>query len=74
MAPEEYEVTSTIPCPILKFEDEGTVYVMLTIPMELSDWTGSISPIMKFTVRDCDPTTGKKSQERNVLSRSLSIN
>ena len=59
IAPEEYDVTETIPCPILKFEEEGTVYVILTIPMELSDWIGNISPIMKFTVRDCDPTTGK---------------
>ena len=59
LAPEAYEVTNVISCSNLGFEEDGSVYVILTIPMELSDWTGAISPTMKFTVRDCDTTTGK---------------
>ena len=60
LAPEAYEVTNVISCSSLGFEEDGSVYVILTIPMELSDWTGTISPTMKFTVRDCDATTGKE--------------
>lgn len=60
LAPEAYEVTNVISCSNLGFEEDGSVYVILTIPMELSDWTGAISPTMKFTVRDCDATTGKE--------------
>ena len=56
--PDIFEVVQTIPCPILKCEDEGTVYVILSIPMELSDWIGNISPTLTFTSIDCDPTTG----------------
>jgi len=59
LAPEAYEVTNVISCSNLGFEEDGSVYVILTIPMELSDWTGAISPTMKFTVRDCDATTGE---------------
>ena len=60
LAPEAYEVTHVVSCSNLGFEEEGAVYVILTIPIELSDWTGAISPTRKFTVRDWDATTGKE--------------
>merc|ERR1711997_836389 len=37
----------------------GVCYVILSTPEDMSDWTGTISPTMKFVVKDCDPSTGE---------------
>jgi coatomer protein complex subunit gamma len=57
--PDGFEVSNNIPCPRLEFNVSGVCYVILSTPEDMSDWTGTISPTMKFVVKDCDPSTGE---------------
>lgn len=67
--PEHYEVVKSIPCPRLNFNLSGSVFVILATPMELSHWIGHVSPVMRFTIKDCDPITGRWS-DHNWLFNS----
>ena len=50
-------------CPTLKYNSNGSMYVVLSCPMTLSDWMANLSPAMKFTIKDCDPMTGEPESE-----------
>ena len=56
---EGYALETILTCPRLEFNVSGVIYVILTTPSDLSDWVGSMSPTLKFVVKDCDPATGK---------------
>merc|ERR1711860_250919 len=56
---EGYSVERTLPCPRLEYNVPGTVYVVLATPPDMTDWVGTMSPTLKFIVKDCDPNTGE---------------
>jgi coatomer protein complex subunit gamma len=57
--PDGFEVANVIPCPRLEFNVSGVCYVVLSTPDDMGDWIGTLSPTMKFIVKDCDPSTGE---------------
>ena len=42
-----------------EFNVGGVCYVILSTPDDMNDWIGTLSPTMKFVVKDCDPATGE---------------
>ena len=56
---EGYTVERILPCPKLEYNVPGTVYVVLATPPDMTDWVGTMSPTLKFIVKDCDPNTGE---------------
>merc|ERR1712004_953511 len=58
-AAEGYSVERILPCSRLEYNVPGTVYVVLATPPDMTDWVGTMSPTMKFIVKDCDPNTGE---------------
>ena len=58
-----YDIVTMITCPTLKHNSNGSMYVVLSCPMTLSDWMVNLSPTMKFTIKDCDPMTGEPESE-----------
>ena len=38
---------------------QGTSYAVIATPEDMSEWIGTVSATLKFTVKDCDPTTGE---------------
>jgi len=56
---EGYTLDQILPCPRLEYNVAGTIYVILETPTDMSDWVGTISPTLKFVVKDCDPETGE---------------
>ena len=54
-----YTLDQILPCPRLEYNVSGTIYVVLATPPDMSDWVGTISPTLKFVVKDCDPETGE---------------
>jgi len=57
--PEGWETVAEVSCPRLEYNVGGTIYVVLTTPEEISECVATISATLKFTVKDCDPTTGE---------------
>ncbi len=43
----------------MEYNVPGTFYCLLSTPPDLGDWAGTVSPTLKFVVKDCDPTTGE---------------
>jgi len=58
-AAEGYSVERILPCSRLEYNVPGTVYVVLATPPDMTDWVGTMSPTLKFIVKDCDPNTGE---------------
>nr|KAF6422010.1 COPI coat complex subunit gamma 1 [Rousettus aegyptiacus] len=61
---EAYEVLCYVPAQSLPYNQPGTCYTLVALPKE--DPTAvscTFSCIMKFTVKDCDPTTGETDDE-----------
>lgn len=61
---EAYEVVSYVPARSLPYNQPGTCYTLVSLPKE--DPTAvacTFSCMMKFTVKDCDPTTGETDDE-----------
>jgi len=61
---EGFEVLVSIPCPKLEYSVPGVCYVSLEIPESILSCTGSCSTTLKFTVKDCDPTTGEPDSDK----------
>ncbi|CAH0555229.1 unnamed protein product [Brassicogethes aeneus] len=56
---EGYRVVQEFPCPKLPYNETGTAYVVVEFPEEdLVGTVGTFGAVMKFVVKDCDPTTG----------------
>ncbi|OWK02870.1 COPG1 [Cervus elaphus hippelaphus] len=61
---EAYEVLGYVPARSLPYNQPGTCYTLVALPKE--DPTAvacTFSCMMKFTVKDCDPTTGEADEE-----------
>nr|1PZD_A Chain A, Coatomer gamma subunit [Bos taurus] len=61
---EAYEVLCYVPARSLPYNQPGTCYTLVALPKE--DPTAvacTFSCVMKFTVKDCDPTTGEADDE-----------
>jgi coatomer protein complex subunit gamma len=48
-----------LPCARLEYNISGVCYVIVSTPEDVAEWVGTISPTLKFVVKDCDPTTGE---------------
>lgn len=57
--PDGYEIEKILQCPRLEYNVSGVVYIIVTTPADMPEWVGSMSPTLKFIVKDCDPTTGE---------------
>lgn len=57
--PEGFEMVKVLPCARLEYNVSGVCYVIVSTPEDVSEWVGTISPTLKFIVKDCDPTTGE---------------
>ena len=57
--PEGYQELATIPCDRLPHKEPGVCYMVLKTPEDASECFETVSPLMKFTVKDCDPDTGE---------------
>ncbi|XP_044755635.1 coatomer subunit gamma [Coccinella septempunctata] len=56
---EGYEIVGEIACPRLPYNETGTCYVVLKFPEnDLPNSIGTFGAVLKFIVKDCDPTTG----------------
>lgn len=56
---EGYEIVTEIPCAKLPYNETGTTYVVLKFPHDdLPNSIGTFGAVLKFIVKDCDPTTG----------------
>lgn len=68
---EGYNILEEVACPKLPYNETGTAYTILEFPDDLANTVGSFGAVLKFTVKDCDPTTGLPDSdegERLVLS------
>eukprot|EP00118_Oscarella_pearsei_P025200 m.307724 g.307724 ORF g.307724 m.307724 type:complete len:877 (+) comp42710_c0_seq1:41-2671(+) len=55
-----FEVESTVPCPVLKYNQPGTTYTCVKLQEDdPTQVTGSFTCTLKFKVKDCDPNTGE---------------
>jgi len=61
--PEGWELLAEVPCPRLEYNVSGACYVVLASPEEVSECVGTLTASLKFTVKDCDPTTGEPDTE-----------
>lgn len=50
---------ANLPCERLEYNVSGTSYIVLATSEDLGEWANTISPTLKFIVKDCDPTTGE---------------
>lgn len=57
--PEGFELVKVLPCARLEYNISGVCYVIVSTPEDVAEWVGTISPTLKFVVKDCDPTTGE---------------
>ncbi|XP_033721420.1 coatomer subunit gamma-1 isoform X1 [Tursiops truncatus] len=61
---EAYEVLCYVPARSLPYNQPGTCYTLVALPKEDPTAVGcTFSCMMKFTVKDCDPTTGETDDE-----------
>ena len=68
-------MSKVIPCTRLEYNVSGVCYVILSTPDDVADWVGSISPTLKFVVKDCDPATGEPDSNEGyvVISRGMVV-
>ncbi|VTJ80228.1 Hypothetical predicted protein [Marmota monax] len=61
---EAYEVLCCVPARSLPYNQPGTCYTLVALPRdEPTAVACTFSCMMKFTVKDCDPTTGETDEE-----------
>uniref|UniRef100_A0A2P2I1X4 Coatomer subunit gamma n=1 Tax=Hirondellea gigas TaxID=1518452 RepID=A0A2P2I1X4_9CRUS len=58
-----WQILHTLPCPSLPYSSPGTCYILLAIPEDIMQTTGTFTATLKFQVRDCDPITGEPETE-----------
>ena len=64
---EGYTIERILPCPRLEYNVSGVIYVILATPPDMSDWVGTMSPTLKFVVKDCDPATGEPDSDEGIV-------
>lgn len=60
---DAYEIISYKACASLPYNVKGHAYALVKIPDDPSQVTASFECVMKFIVKDCDPTTGEPDSE-----------
>lgn len=63
---EGYNILSEIPCQKLPYNETGSVYVILQFPEDLPSTVSSFGAVLKFIVKDCDPTTGLPDTDQGI--------
>jgi len=58
-----YEVISYKACAKLAYNAPGVAYALVRIPEDPTQVTATFNCVMKFIVKDCDPTTGEPDNE-----------
>lgn len=72
---EGYDIVGEIPCPKLPYNETGTCYVVLKFPEnDLPNSIGTFGAILKFIVKDCDPTTGLPDSDGGEYTKYFIIN
>lgn len=56
---DAYEIISYKPCASLPYNVPGHTYALIKIPDDPSQVTSTFECVMKFIVKDCDPSTGE---------------
>lgn len=56
---DAYEIISYKPCASLPYDVPGYTYALIKIPEDPSQVTSTFECMMKFIVKDCDPSTGE---------------
>ena len=64
--PEGFECIKQLSLDSLPYGEvgSGSVYVVLKLPRNLDDCIASISGVLKFIVKDCDPITGEPDSDQ----------
>ncbi|XP_031827080.1 coat protein (coatomer) gamma isoform X2 [Nomia melanderi] len=62
--PEGYLMVCEVPCPLLPYNEPGTTYTVLKYPEGVHASVATIPTTLRFTARDCDPTTGVPDAEQ----------
>ncbi|KAL5284673.1 COPG1 family protein [Megaselia abdita] len=57
--PEEFEIKGIIPCQKLPYNELGSCFVILKFPEDVLHSAATFGATLRFTVIDCDPTTGE---------------
>jgi len=60
---ENWTLVTKIPCERLAYNQPGETYTVFELPEDPTCVTASFRCTLKFTVRDCDPTTGEPDAE-----------
>lgn len=68
---EGYVIVKEIPCSKLPYNEIGTVYIVLQFPDDLTSSVGTFGAVLKFTVKDCDPSTGLPDSEEGILKFTM---
>jgi len=66
-----FEIVHYTPCPIIKCNDMGTSYTLVKLSDDSSAVTGSLTCTMKYTVKDCDPTTGQPDDDEGYADEFM---
>lgn len=53
-----YSIAREVPIPKLSYGETGSNYIVLKFPTDIASTVSSFSATLKFTAKDCDPTTG----------------
>lgn len=56
--PEGFTLRAVIPCAKLPYNETNASYVILEYPNDVASSAATFSATLKFSVKDCDPTTG----------------
>lgn len=70
---EGYVILKEIPCQKLPYNETGSTYVILQFPADLPNSVGTFGAVLKFVVKDCDPTTGLPDTDEGKWFISLQL-
>jgi coatomer protein complex subunit gamma len=56
---EVFQIVQYKSCPVIESNQIGTAYTLVELASGSSAVTGSLSCIMKYKLRNCDPATGQ---------------
>ena len=55
---EGYDLVQVITCRSLRFESSESIFAILSLPGDVSNYTGYATPTLHFDIKECDPVTG----------------
>lgn len=60
---EGYKILGLIPCAKLPYGEKQSTYTIVEFPEDIGMSVGTFGALLKFVVKDCDPTTGVPESE-----------